>query len=204
MNRIPLINSLLAFTPQAHWFTVKKFALLWFLSTSPLIVSILLSSHPTGEVGLREFVAQARAALVDTDLYIYTASFISPLVLLVFEKYLLIEPGTDKPFRTSWRELFPGYGWLLLAGIVVLVLALIGFSASRLESGPGSANTWVALLISKGFTCLYVTSLVCWYFSILESAPFDKPSYTQIARESENAKVRSFAERMKNKGSQND
>ncbi|GAA0587485.1 hypothetical protein ACFQH5_16770 [Halomonas salifodinae] len=169
-DKIPVVNSLCFFPVSSHIKALKKFGVLWLLTTSPVLLSVALSEVPDGAGNLMtKFVAKLQEGLSVSELFVYSASFLTPLIYIIYEKFQNAEDNAD--FSEKLREafkVFKGYQLMSFLAAVSLAITAVGFTAVKTDFGSFRSTFLHAFLVGNSLY-IYVFSLFCWYLSLLDS-----------------------------------
>lgn len=190
--KIPFINSIFDFSFECHWRSVKKFFVLWFSATSPVILAFFFAvAEREGE-----FKSALSAIWSLSESLVYTAAFIPPFLYLIYERYSEKSPydsGGDGRFK-FFRKLFEGYWLNFLVAMVVLVLSVIAFTIDKVAD-EGFKEGWFFGFLESLVPYLYVFSLYCWYLTILDSFSGDF-DFVDHVRAEENQMSMKFKQRL--------
>lgn len=172
LSRVPIVNSLYFFSWKAHKIALPKFFILWFLSSLPIIISVFMSDVPVGDGSLFfKFVSRLRSSFTPTDLFVYSAAFLTPLIYILIERYHRVE--SNEGFKDKVDEalkVFNGYGFNWFCSVFLLLLTAISFSSFN-SVEDDFRQTFLYAFLSNWIFVIYTYSLYCWYLSILDGLP---------------------------------
>lgn len=170
LRKTPFINSLVFFPVQSHRLALKKFFALWVLSTSPVLLAILLSPIPGGDASIwAKLFAKMEEAMSFSEQFVYAASFLSPVLYIIYEKYSLIESeGTvNEKLKETFEGVFKGYGLVSITGLIVLLLTVVAYSAAKTNQEI-FRSTFLFQIGTTFSIYFYIYALYCWYLSLLD------------------------------------
>lgn len=202
LNNIPLINSISYFSWKCHKIAIPKFLVLWGLSSAPIILSVALSQIPEGSDNIfTKFMQKLGEGLTVSELFVYSASFLTPLIYIIFERYSKIE--MEESFKKKLTEaitmkVFRGYHLLWFTSAFFLLMTAIGFSSVKTGGGDFN-NTFLYFFLVDGAYCIYFFALFCWYLSILDGV-FIGGDFVSENRDDEAELVSDFSQRLGKRG----
>ncbi|MGE0213002.1 MAG: hypothetical protein AB7S41_15005 [Parvibaculaceae bacterium] len=162
---------------------------LWLVSTSPVLVSIALSSPVAGKGEVwRQFLNKILEKLTLTEMFVYSAAFLAPVLYVVFDVFRAYK---DNEIQLTLRELssqMRGMEGVFLTSVVILILTLIAYAGANTNNSVFS-GTYLALFLQEKGYVLYLSSLLIWYSVIL----WEKRSHFSFEK-SEKADERHFTE----------
>lgn len=140
---------------------------LWIVSTSPVLVSIALSSPKTGggEVW-KQFFDEVLRRLTLTEMFVYSAAFLAPMLYVVFEVYEAYEKKEVKLTLKDINGVMRGIEKVFLTSIIILILTLIAYAGANTNNDVFS-TTYISLFLQQKGYMLYIASLLIWYSVIL-------------------------------------
>lgn len=162
-----------------------KFGCLLLASSSPIVFSYFLMENNSGND--YKFIESS-------ELFIYTAAFISPYLYILVERYYesLVHSPKMKTSTVRLRCLPPGFLLLSGAGAIVLILSCLLFVASHTNPQDHS-NTRLANLLNNYILYLYIFSLACWYLSLADGfSNKDPKDFIENGRKEERTLFESF------------
>lgn len=148
---------------QAGW----KALFLWLVSTSPVLTNILLSTPKNGDEELWEqFVQEILRRLTLTEMFVYTAAFLAPMLYVVFE---VLDAYNNNKIELTIREVsqeMRGIDKVFITSMIILILTIIAYSAGNAD-GDMFSNTYLAIFLQQKGYILYLASLLIWFSVIL-------------------------------------
>jgi hypothetical protein len=199
LDHIPFIQCLTSFSYNAHKVAFKKFITLWILSSFPILFAAVLSPIPSGNLDiLQKLTLKLSEAISVSEQFVYTASFITPILYIIFEKYY--SSSGDAPqesFYKTIKTVFKGYGLVALVALIVILLTASAFSS--LKTNPDSFRlSFLNLFLVTYSPYIYLFSLYCWYLSLLDGVNIG--DFVEQNRISENNLSSAFSARIKHRG----
>jgi hypothetical protein len=201
-NKIPIIQCLTYFPADTHKAGAKKFFVLWLISSLPIIVAAVLSPIPDGDLGvIQKLGFKLSDAISVSEQFVYTASFLTPILYIIFEKYENSNSDTiNGKLHHSLKTVFRGYGLIAVISLVVMFLTASAFSS--LKTNPGAfKETFLNLFLVTYSPVIYAFALFCFYLSLLDGIFIG--NFVEETRKSENTLKQDFAERLRNRGDDN-
>jgi hypothetical protein len=168
-DKVPVINSLCFFPISSHKKALKKFIALWLLTTSPVFLSVALSEVPDGSGALMsKFISKLKEGLSVSELFVYSASFLTPLIYIIYEKFQEAEDNADfsEKLRDAFK-VFRGYQLMSFLAVISLLITVVGFAAVKTDLGSFKSTFLHAFLVGNAIY-IYAFSLFCWYLSLLD------------------------------------
>ncbi|HBO2483039.1 TPA: hypothetical protein VDV13_001628 [Pseudomonas aeruginosa] len=203
LGYLPFIQCLVHFPFDAHKAALKKFSTLWILTSLPVIVAVFLSPIPDGSssVGIK-LLSKLRESITVSELFVYTATFLTPVFYMIFEKYQeSSETQIGEKIAQSVRRLFKGYGLVALISIVIMTLTAIAFG--QIKAGASDfQGSFLGYYLTNLSLPIYIFSLFCWYLTLLDGAL--KGDFVSENRNSEKNIVKDFSARLRNRESDNE
>ncbi len=200
VRKIPILNSLLYFNKETHWRAIRKFFVLWLLSSLPLLISVLVIEVPSGNADINQlFFKELTSRINLVEVFIYSSTFISPLLYLCVEKYVTSAGGPkEERFSQSFEKVFEGYPFVWIVAIIVMIVSLVAFALSK-GNVVDQRITFLSFYGTKLSAAFYVYALYCWYLTLCDSClvPRDFLDYT---RNDEAELGNDFNKRMDGKG----
>ncbi len=199
-SKIPLINSISYFSWKCHKVAIPKFLVLWGLSSAPIILSVSLSQIPEGSGNiLTKFMQKLGEGLTVSELFVYSASFLTPLIYIIFERYAKMEAEESFAKKiTEAMKVFRGYQILWFISAFFLLMTAIGFSSVK-TGGDTFNNTFLYFFLVDGAYFIYFFALFCWYLSILDGV-FLGGDFVSENRDDEAELVSDFSQRLVKRG----
>lgn len=188
VNRIPFLQCLVSFSSDAHKTALKKFFALWTLTSLPILFAALWSTVPEGANWF--LFSKFRESISVSEQFVYTASFLTPVLYIWYEK-------TQVGKQNFIKGLFTGYGLVTLAASVVMLFTAAAFGSYK--NNPESFKTTVIyVLLSDYSVWVYFFALYCWYLSLIDGLPGG--DFVGETRRSEQAVSTGLAARLKSRG----
>ncbi|UVM59761.1 hypothetical protein [Pseudomonas sp. B21-010] len=178
---------------------LKKFAVLWVLTSLPVIFAALLSPvNLGGDAALSDWIDRLSESISVSEQFVYTASFLTPILYIWYEKYInSSQDSFNKKLSQSLRELFNGYGTVVFTALLMILLTASAFSA--LKTNPDNfKSTYLNLFLTKYSVFIYLFALYCWYLSLLDG--IHAGDFVVATRKSEKMVSNGLAERLKFRG----
>lgn len=177
------------------------------ISVIPLVVAALfepiseIECNPeTGYQYAADFLNVLWKHFNGKNQFIYAVSFITPILYMIYERYILMQSHVESGKRTSkdLRKLPPGFGWIMFWAVLVFVFAAFAFATSATR--PIRTSTTFLDVVSKYTVLLvYLFSLLCWYMTILDSSMEPAQAFTDTIRKEEDELAATFSRRISNK-----
>lgn len=195
LSRIPFIQCLTYFSFEAHKIAFKKFLVLWSLSSLPILVAAVLSPIPKGTVdALGVLTLKLSEAMSVSEQFVYTASFITPILYILFEKYQnSSSDAPDESFYKKIQTIFPGYGLVAFVSLIIIVLTATAFSSLKTNS-EFFKSSFLNLFLVTYSPYIYGFALYCWYLSLLDGVVTG--DFVEQNRASENKLSSAFSARI--------
>lgn len=174
LRKVPFLNCLCYFSFKSHKKAALKLAVLWVITTSPIIISILLSDiDSSGNSTLPRVAVLIGRSVSTTDQLIYVAAFLTPIMYIWFDRMMVIINNEENnnfsnTFKKANKSLIDGYGLIVLISIAIIFFVALGYGALKVD-GNFFANTNLAKILESWSWYIYLFSVYCWYLSILDS-----------------------------------
>jgi hypothetical protein len=169
-----------------HRSALMKAFFLWVVSTSPVIGAILLSK-PTSKNGdlAGQFQLEVLANFTITEMFVYSASFLAPVLYVVFDILSDFKEGDVKFEKKAISNYLRGMQSVFISSIFILILTLLAYASAK--SDPvGFSQTYLALFLTGKGYIIYLASLLIWYSVILwEKTPKVKFENSQSEKATE-------------------
>lgn len=192
---VPFVNSLSYFPKSSHKSAIPKFVMLWILTSLPVIVAALLSPIPEGSKNvLVDLGLKLNEAISISEQFVYTASYLSPVLYILWEKYQFGRGGHGGAAELG--RVFRGYGWVAAVSLITIVLTATAFSALKTDF-PVFKRTFLYTFLVSNAGWIYLFSLYCFYLSILDGN--FAGDYVMSTRQSENRTADDFSARLRNR-----
>lgn len=197
---IPLLQCLAYFPVKAHKSASKKFITLLILTSLPIIFATVLSPIPTGESGvLEKLLNKLSDAISISELFVYTASFLTPVLYLIYERYSdSTKNELGERLADSFKGVFKGYGLVALLALLTMLFTAVAFSLIKTNTEIFKFTFLHQFLVSYA-PLIYLFSLYCWYLTLLEGTS-SSGNFIRTNRNAENKTAESFSARLKNRG----
>lgn len=204
LYKIPLLGSLVYFPWQVHKEGLRKFLFLWIFSSLPLFFAVLFSAAPKGDDDLwGHLFFELFDAITLSELFVYSASFLAPLLYIGLSRYWSYEDGFGDEFSKKINQLkgsvFKGYGVLFVVGLIVIILTAMVFASEKTDS-EFFKSTYVFHIVSSYSLVIYFFSLACWYLTMLDDI-HSINGYEETSKESAKQVQEGLSARLKNRES---
>ncbi|KJD20855.1 hypothetical protein VE30_00570 [Vreelandella aquamarina] len=137
--------------------------------------------------------------LTVSELFVYSASFLTPLIYIIFERYAKMEAEESFAKKiTEAMKVFRGYQILWFISAFFLLMTAIGFSSVK-TGGDTFNNTFLYFFLVDGAYFIYFFALFCWYLSILDGV-FLGGDFVSENRDDEAELVSDFSQRLVKRG----
>lgn len=168
---IPFWQPFASYSLKAHKAAFKKFFILWFFSVLPLFVSALAQFVSEGDKLWDLFASGIWNAFNGTHQFIYTVSFITPIFYLAWERLKDHEEHSrsGEALINEIKFTPPGLGWILIWSIFVFTCTVVAYAFATSTHSENDQRLIQKLLTENTAIYVYVFSLICWYFTILDS-----------------------------------
>lgn len=155
------------FEVQKKAFTKAFF--LWFFATTPVFAAVIMSKLQAGVPVADQVAAPVIENFSFTEAFVYTASFVSPMLYLIFDfVYKLKDLKSIRDLHQLLHNM-RGMPWIILSSLVLLGITLLAYGSAKSDPA-GFPNTLVALAMTDRGWLIYVVSLLIWYCVILWEA----------------------------------
>lgn len=199
VHKVPLFDALCAYEWEVHKHVLKKFAVLWFFSASPLLLSCIFFVSRSPSTGrLQPFVQSLYSEFTGKSIYIYATSFIVPLLYVFWEEYIsLLKYAFSRKTAPDDLRPPPSFG-------LILCIALIAFGMSAALYGF-LENQGVSTYFATLTFAIYLYAMFCWYFTLLMRADnLDAGVYTRSLRAEEASMQDQLDRRVQESDGEND
>jgi len=170
IKSLPFIKPLFYFPKRCHKQAFKKFAILWFMCTLPVILTVLFTQKPESKASIWiEFFNNLLTFFSAPEQFVYTAAFLPPVIYLLYERYQEAEMDNNMRDRIklSVRKVFDGYDVILVFACLALLTTITTYTGTKTNLANLQNTYFYALAVSSAPWC-YFFSLYCWYLSILD------------------------------------
>ncbi|MFN9470233.1 hypothetical protein [Acidovorax sp.] len=194
-NRVPFLQCLLAYSPAVHKAALKKFCILLLLTSLPVIMTAFMATIPTGEGdNVSKLVTKIRESLTVSELFVYSATFLTPILYLFYERM------NDLSIKSidNFKRVFRGYGLVQAIALLLIVLTAVAFGATKLNFP--FTDTFLHYFLVTYAREIYIFGLYCWYLTLLDGA--NTMSYYDSTRAVESELTTAFADRLKERGAE--
>lgn len=151
---------------------------------------------------IEKLVVKLKESINVSELFVYTASFLTPVLYLIFEKYYGI-PRNELGERVTQglKGIFKGYGLVAFLSLITMLLTAAAFSSLKLNP-KGFESTFLHHYLVTYSSWVYWFALYCWYLTLLNEVW--NGDFVNANRNSEDATASAFAARIskKNEGAQ--
>jgi len=174
---------------------------MWFLATLPIFITAAFSDLPSDAPSvLGAYYDAFYKKLFETDVFVYSASFLAPLLVLFIDHDFSKESEKADKINLSefFKTPFKGYKLYFIVAAFCLLITAIAYTA-RSASTPNSdeQNNLFSIMYNSGFEVyIYLFAIFCWYLSLLDGARSDTTDVVEIARQQEDKSVDQFKARI--------
>ena len=201
---IPFWRAFVYYKWPQHKSAIQKFAILWLISIAPLVASALFS--PIGvDTNIFQKVSHFFERLLDefqgTHQFIYAVSFISPVLYLFYERFaefdLFYQSGLRKA-KGRLQEIPSGFKCIVLWSALIFCFTVLCYSADATVESRG--NFIIDSVSGSTVILVYVFSLFCWYFSVLESTRMPDFDFQKSKKMEESSFLENFTHQVSGGG----
>jgi len=199
ISYVPFIQCLVCFPREAHKSAIRKFAVLWVLSSLPVVFAAFLSPVSLdGGSNFSDWIARLAQSISVSEQFVYTASFLTPILYIWYEKYHnSSQEGFNQKFAQSFKEVFDGYGFVVFSALFLILLTAAAFSA--LKTNPEIFKlTYLSLFLTEYSKYIYLFALYCWYLSLLDG--MHQGDFVGATRKKEKLVSKGLTDRLKYRG----
>lgn len=190
---VPLLQCLVAYEGKVHKIALKKFAVLLVLTSLPVIVTAFMSPIPQGDGSvLTKLLAKIGDSLTVPELFVYSATFLTPILYMTFERTNDLTQNSIQEFK----KVFRGFGLVTVLALLVIVLTAIAFGATKYQ--VVITDTFLHVLLVEYSPYVYFFGLYCWYLTLLDGA--NTPNFVKRSRQQENKLANEFSQRLEQRG----
>lgn len=204
LGYVPFVSSLVWFPWQTHSIAIRKFLVLWVLSSLPVIVAIFYSPMPVdSQASLTADILQRLSSSISvSEQFVYIASFLTPLLYIFYEKYNDSSDAEGRGERLAKSfQVFRGY-WLVFLFACLLIL-FTGLAFGSMKSNPEIfKSTYLYNALANYSSYIYIFALYCWYLSYLDGAY--KGDFVGATRAKEKKVSKGLSDRVLERGVDND
>ena len=171
LSWIPLIQCLTYFSLAVHRSVLKKFAMLLVLTSLPIIYTAFLSPVPQGDGQIFEkLYLQLKGAVNASELFVYTATFLTPILYVVYENYSDV---TGEEFKRRIAEgvrgFYKGFGLVAFLSFLVMISTAVAYGSLKNNSDTFKSS-FLSYFLVEYSGWIYAFSLFCWYLTLLYDA----------------------------------
>lgn len=171
LSWIPLIQCLTYFSLAVHRGVMKKFVMLLVLTSLPIIYTAFLSPVPQGGGQIFEkLYFQLKGAVNASELFVYTATFLTPILYVVYESYSDV---TGEEFKRRIAEgvrgFYKGFGLVAFLSFLVMISTAVAYGSLKNDSDTFK-NSFLSYFLVEYSGWIYAFSLFCWYLTLLYEA----------------------------------
>lgn len=175
IDAIPLLQPLASFSRNSHGKALKKWFVLVFAASAPVLITVLLSPVPDGNLSFFEkMIIKITESISVSDQFVYIAAFLAPTLYLVVEKFFSAQDNYNHKLKETSSErirnsikVYRGYGWVLLVSFVVLFMTAFGFGFIKTQN-QGFNHTFLYGILNEGSIYIYLFALYAFYLSIVQ------------------------------------
>ncbi|WP_157576337.1 hypothetical protein [Hydrogenophaga pseudoflava] len=179
---------------------LKKFTVLLILTSLPIIYTAFLSPVPQGAGQIFEkLFLQLKGAVNASELFVYTATFLTPILYVVYEGYTDVS-GEELKRRIAEgvRGVYKGFGLVAFLSFLVMLSTAVAYGS--LKNNPDTfKSSFLSYFLVEYSAWIYVFSLFCWYLTLLYEAR-TAGDFVETNRNSEDAVSNAFQSRIAGKG----
>lgn len=157
---------------KVQWKAMTKAFFLWFFATSPLFAAIIMTKFQTDAGVSLQVAEEARQSVSFTDAFVYTASFVSPILYMMFDfMHKLKELKNIRELKQLLHNM-RGMPWIILSSLILLGITLLAYGSAKSDPSGFSSTLVARALTDKGWM-IYIVSILIWYCVILWEADPD-------------------------------
>lgn len=202
-SKIPLLQCLFFYPWDAHKTAIKKFFVLWLFTSLPIIFAAILSKIPEGNYGdTSGLLVKIKDSITVSELFIYTASFLTPILYMIFEKITSIpREEIGEKITKGIRGIFTGYELVALISFIIIIITAIAFGQIKTNE-QYFRDTYLNHYLTEYSLIIYIFSLYCWYLTLLDGAW--SGDFVRSNRKTENIVSSQFSDRLRNRENNNE
>lgn len=205
LSPIPFWKPFISYDWDTHSAALRKFGILWLISILPLAFAALVS--PMGkDLSAIGYIAQFWSHLVKefngTHQFIYTVSFITPVLYLVIEhnaQYVQFLKSNKRKAEGVVKFAPDGFGWVLFWSMIVFLFTTAAYAVSTTADLRDETLFLDSISRSTVFI-VYLFALLCWYFTILDSTEAPRYSYARSKSKGEDELKNALDQRIAERG----
>lgn len=193
LSRLPIIQCLTPYGKEVHGTALKKFAALLVLTSLPVIVSVALAPMPgDASSAFDKLISKFADTLTVTELFVYSATFLTPILYLQYERFSISNFSNLDALRKAFR----GYGLVTLLALILIVLTAVAFAAVKFHHDLFKA-TFLNYYLGDYAIAVYLFGLYCWYLTLLDGA--NSSGFVQDNRDQELGLTNKLASRLRSR-----
>jgi hypothetical protein len=139
---------------------------LWVITSSPIIVDILQNKPTKGVALADDLQIQVFSTVTISELFVYTAAFLAPLLYVVFD---ILERMRRKEMKKDIDAILNhtrGMSWIFLWAFIILFLTLQAYVSAKTAPSDFPLTNLAVLVGNSGFV-VYLSAFFIWYSVIL-------------------------------------
>ncbi|MGJ7555084.1 hypothetical protein ACSFBI_13865 [Variovorax sp. RB3P1] len=196
LSYVPLLQCLTYFPFPVHKAAFKKFFVLLLLTSLPVLFAAVLAPIPDGGAGgFDKLLAKLRDSITVSELFVYSAAFLTPILYLYYERYSELPSAQfAEKLVQEVKGIFKGYGLVALIALLLILFTAIAFSNIKTDSA-NFKQSFLHYYLAKYSLIVYLFSLYCWYLTLLDGA--NTGDFVGANRKKENDVTSAFSARLK-------
>lgn len=132
---------------------------------------MLSKPNPQGAPISNQLHLEVLANFTITEMFVYTASFLAPVLYVIFDVLKQVEDGTLKPQVKEVQKYLRGMQSVIISALMILLLTLLAYSSAKSDPA-GFQSTYLAIFLTGKGYIVYLASLLIWYCVVLwETTP---------------------------------
>ena len=193
--KIPLLQSLIYFPWVTHKKALPKFLTLWCLASLPVLFAALLSKVAASDTVSGAYVAaKIIESLSVSEQFVYSASFLTPLLYIAYEKFRARDEGESIADYVKNPQLFSGYWLVVVLSLIVMLATAVAFGAMK-SSLEAFKETVLHGVLQSWSLWIYAFALYCWYLTLLDEK--HTPDFNASKAEQEQQATKGLAARVR-------
>jgi hypothetical protein len=167
-----------------------------------MLTAALLAKIPPGEgTDSEKFIEKFFQSITASELFIYSAGFITPILYLLIERYFSGDNSSlENRVHRVIRSVFPGYFWLFFPALFAWIIAFFAYGVSRANGGLTQDS--FLMKFGEGYSqYIYIYALFCWYLTLCDGCASQSTDYTGSIRGEERELAASFHQRISSRNS---
>ena len=193
-KRTPFVRPIMASTPPVVLRASQKFITLWVLSILPLVFAGLRAKPAGGENSAAAFFRSVLAEFNTTSLFVYSISFLVPMLYLAYERLTEVVPyAFSRKVAPEGLSLPQGMGLPLFTACVVFLFTAFAYNVNQ------DGDDVLANVLDAGLTwAIYGYAMYCWFLVVLMAQPPNAAdAFTSAYRSQEKDIQTGFSKRVK-------